>query len=627
MPKKVQYSKKGRVRSHKRTIVSNGRMKTITVKGHERKTGIAHSPQEIKKIWEERSLPSKILDLKINANPISEHRWVVSKGLDGDIIGLDGVGKSEAEKRIMELEKKAQSKDDNSVSMHTAYAEKLVREATDKIPINEKWDQDRSNIHSLIETGLREGWDIDLFNDTLEANMDLILEKVERDKRREERLRKKEEAEKRKEQKEQPKIVSRELTPVEEKDFSRRLADQRKPISTRMQEIERELEKIDRELGFIGNDYRRMDTILKYPKNEKEEKLVAERKRLGKELIATENNENQFAIMDQIISERTKPQKKQIPFTPDSPKQKEIDLTLGEGEKYYIIEDHGYSGSPPTYKKTLDDAIKVLNEEIELAKKYKLDDSPSIIVPAKNVDEARAKVRNLGRIDVIVSDTEYQDRYFYKNFGLKWDYSQKAWRGKVAPETMEKLQSKGATVEKDSEFTYEEQHEARKEKLLTRAEKREEWAGSAKKRSDIAFEKERAISEHIPFGQPILVGHHSEKHARKDAEKIWKNAMKGFEEMEKSEEHLSKAENLRRMAMSKKGDAARANERKIKAMALEPGDRVWSYIYKRSGTVEKVFKKSAKINFDDLGSRTEAIILLEKGATPPHLRKKEESNV
>jgi hypothetical protein len=39
------------------------------------------------------------------------------------------------------------------------------------------------------------------------------------------------------------------------------------------------------------------------------------------------------------------------------------------------------------------------------------------------------------------------------------------------------------------------------------------------------------IADNIPFGQPILVGHHSERHARKDAERI-ENTVVSLLEME-----------------------------------------------------------------------------------------------
>jgi phospholipid N-methyltransferase len=60
--------------------------------------------------------------------------------------------------------------------------------------------------------------------------------------------------------------------------------------------------------------------------------------------------------------------------------------------------------------------------------------------------------------------------------------------------------------------------------LVERAEERaERFEGYEERRRDEAHSAREAasrIADGIPFGQPILVGHHSEKHARKDAERI-----------------------------------------------------------------------------------------------------------
>lgn len=60
--------------------------------------------------------------------------------------------------------------------------------------------------------------------------------------------------------------------------------------------------------------------------------------------------------------------------------------------------------------------------------------------------------------------------------------------------------------------------------LVDRAEERSErFSEYSDKRTEDAtraFKAVEAITEHIPLGQPILVGHHSERRARKDAERI-----------------------------------------------------------------------------------------------------------
>ena len=54
----------------------------------------------------------------------------------------------------------------------------------------------------------------------------------------------------------------------------------------------------------------------------------------------------------------------------------------------------------------------------------------------------------------------------------------------------------------------------RRERLERKVEKREEWADKARVRSEASFAAASAISDRIPLGQPILVGHHSERRAR-----------------------------------------------------------------------------------------------------------------
>ena len=55
------------------------------------------------------------------------------------------------------------------------------------------------------------------------------------------------------------------------------------------------------------------------------------------------------------------------------------------------------------------------------------------------------------------------------------------------------------------------------------AQRAERFGDYSEKRSDDAEQARKAVSaiaDNIPLGQPILVGHHSERHARKDAERI-----------------------------------------------------------------------------------------------------------
>lgn len=87
----------------------------------------------------------------------------------------------------------------------------------------------------------------------------------------------------------------------------------------------------------------------------------------------------------------------------------------------------------------------------------------------------------------------------------------------------------------------------RQERARAKAERYEEWADKAQQKSDEAYDRSQKAVEAIPFGQPILVGHHSER-AHRAAIKRSSNAMdKCVEEMHKAEAHESKAEYWHRM--------------------------------------------------------------------------------
>lgn len=79
------------------------------------------------------------------------------------------------------------------------------------------------------------------------------------------------------------------------------------------------------------------------------------------------------------------------------------------------------------------------------------------------------------------------------------------------------------------------------ERARAKAEKYQDWADAATRRSNEAFERsERAVAG-IPMGQPILVGHHSERARRAAIDKSWAAMGKSVEEMHKAEAHESKA--------------------------------------------------------------------------------------
>lgn len=88
-----------------------------------------------------------------------------------------------------------------------------------------------------------------------------------------------------------------------------------------------------------------------------------------------------------------------------------------------------------------------------------------------------------------------------------------------------------------------------------KAEKLQNTALNAEKKADSYYNTSHKITENIPLGQPILVGHHSEKRHRRDMEKSWNAMGKSVELSEKAKdyesrsEYWSKRENLVNLSM------------------------------------------------------------------------------
>jgi hypothetical protein len=83
--------------------------------------------------------------------------------------------------------------------------------------------------------------------------------------------------------------------------------------------------------------------------------------------------------------------------------------------------------------------------------------------------------------------------------------------------------------------SFAERLEAKQDRAADRAERYSDYADNAKARADAAFNKADTISERFAMGQPILVGHHSEKRARKDQERMHNALSTACEETKKAE--------------------------------------------------------------------------------------------
>ena len=113
----------------------------------------------------------------------------------------------------------------------------------------------------------------------------------------------------------------------------------------------------------------------------------------------------------------------------------------------------------------------------------------------------------------------------------------------------------------------------RRERLERKLEKREEWAAGRQAKAEQAFGTSRQLTSGIPFGQPILVGHHSEGRHRNTLKKSDNAMRRGIESQDMAEHHAGKAEGIARQLdgsiFSDDPDAVEALTAKIAKLEAE----------------------------------------------------------
>ena len=96
-------------------------------------------------------------------------------------------------------------------------------------------------------------------------------------------------------------------------------------------------------------------------------------------------------------------------------------------------------------------------------------------------------------------------------------------------------------INRHGKLSFAESVELRVDRKLSKAERYSGYSGNAETRAERASSAAHAIGQMIPFGQPILVGHHSERRHRRDISRIDSNMRKSIDESKKAEyfEHKS----------------------------------------------------------------------------------------
>lgn len=89
--------------------------------------------------------------------------------------------------------------------------------------------------------------------------------------------------------------------------------------------------------------------------------------------------------------------------------------------------------------------------------------------------------------------------------------------------------------------TYRERREARAARLR-------EWASKREARAEQAAASTDALAGRIPLGQPILLGHHSQRRAERDRDRIERGIRRTIEHTDKAREFTRRAENIQAAA-------------------------------------------------------------------------------
>ena len=87
---------------------------------------------------------------------------------------------------------------------------------------------------------------------------------------------------------------------------------------------------------------------------------------------------------------------------------------------------------------------------------------------------------------------------------------------------------------------------SRRERMEQRLTQREEWAQKREVSARAAFDTAHAMGEAIPFGQPVIVGHHSEKRDRNYRARIDAKITRGVTDARMAERHSNKAHGIAR---------------------------------------------------------------------------------
>ena len=106
-----------------------------------------------------------------------------------------------------------------------------------------------------------------------------------------------------------------------------------------------------------------------------------------------------------------------------------------------------------------------------------------------------------------------------------------------------------------------------RDRAVERSQRYDNYSDKRQSDGDKARENVKKIGDCIPFGQPILIGHHSQRRAERDHEKMEKGRQKAVEMWKASDFWKEKAQDVIHHADYK--DRADVRQRRIKKLKAE----------------------------------------------------------
>lgn len=151
------------------------------------------------------------------------------------------------------------------------------------------------------------------------------------------------------------------------------------------------------------------------------------------------------------------------------------------------------------------------------------------------------------------------DAYDWRGAGYRWAPKQECFFAVWSPEAEDFALDLCGDIEDEDKSLVERAEE--------RADRFTDYSTNRLGDAENARAAVSAIADNIPLGQPILVGHHSERHARRDAAKIENGMRRAVSMWKKSEYWKQRAASALRHAKYKELPAVRA--RRIKTLEAE----------------------------------------------------------